>query len=75
MHRYPGSLGLTMELCAGITDKDKSLEQTMQEELEEEIGYRVPLDRIKKVHYSQKFHPNLKFAFNQKKMRLMHQQF
>ncbi|XP_022706631.1 uridine diphosphate glucose pyrophosphatase-like isoform X1 [Varroa jacobsoni] len=47
--RYPGSLGLTLELCAGITDKDKTVEQTMQEELEEEIGYHVPLDRIQKV--------------------------
>ncbi|XP_003740107.1 uridine diphosphate glucose pyrophosphatase [Galendromus occidentalis] len=47
--KYPGSLGLTLELCAGITDKDKSLEQTMQEELEEEIGYKVPLDRISKI--------------------------
>ncbi|OQR78588.1 uridine diphosphate glucose pyrophosphatase-like [Tropilaelaps mercedesae] len=47
--RYPGTLGLTLELCAGITDKNKSVEKIMQEELEEEIGYRVPLDRIKKV--------------------------
>jgi len=47
--KYPGSLGLTLELCAGITDKDKSLEQTMQEELEEEIGYKVPLERISKI--------------------------
>ena len=52
--KFPGSLGLTVELCAGITDKDKTLEQTMQEELEEEIGYKVPLDRISKVSHSRR---------------------
>jgi len=47
--KYPGSLGLTLELCAGITDKDKSLIETMKEELEEEVGYDVPIDKIEKI--------------------------
>jgi len=47
--RFPGSLGITLELCAGMMDKDKSPERTVQEELYEEIGYQVPLECIEKV--------------------------
>ncbi|BCD67481.1 NUDIX hydrolase [Nitratiruptor sp. YY09-18] len=35
------------ELCAGIVDKDKSLEQIAIEEVEEETGYRV--EKIEKI--------------------------
>lgn len=41
--------GFTYELCAGIVDKDKSLVEIAHEEILEECGYRVPLDRIQKV--------------------------
>ncbi|WP_084721998.1 NUDIX domain-containing protein [Sulfurovum lithotrophicum] len=41
--------GLTVELCAGIVDKDLSLEQIAKEEIEEECGYNVPLDKIEKI--------------------------
>lgn len=48
--KYPGSLGLTLELCAGIIDKSAlSPMETMQEEILEECGYRVPLSNIQKV--------------------------
>ncbi|MGP1450451.1 MAG: NUDIX domain-containing protein [Wolinella sp.] len=33
--------GYTYELCAGILDKNKSLEETASEEVYEECGYRV----------------------------------
>jgi len=39
----------TYELCAGLIDKDCSLEQTVKEEIEEECGYSVSLDKIEKV--------------------------
>ena len=39
----------TYELCAGIVDKKKSLEEIAQDEIEEECGYQVQLDTIKKV--------------------------
>lgn len=39
----------TYELCAGIIDKDASLEQITKEEIDEECGYDVPLDSIKKI--------------------------
>ncbi len=39
----------TYELCAGIVDKDKSLEDIAREEIDEECGYHVPLDRIHKI--------------------------
>uniref|UniRef100_A0A1B6M416 Uridine diphosphate glucose pyrophosphatase NUDT14 n=1 Tax=Graphocephala atropunctata TaxID=36148 RepID=A0A1B6M416_9HEMI len=48
-NKYPSSLGVTIELCAGIIDKDKPLEQIAREEVLEECGYDVPLDKIKKV--------------------------
>ncbi|WP_428023864.1 NUDIX domain-containing protein [Arcobacter sp.] len=39
----------TYELCAGIIDKDKSLEIIVKEEIDEECGYDVPLENIEKI--------------------------
>jgi 8-oxo-dGTP pyrophosphatase MutT (NUDIX family) len=44
----PGSIGVTYELCAGIVDKDTSLEQIAQAEVLEECGYKVPLDKLER---------------------------
>jgi len=44
-----GGDGMTLELCAGIVDKDKPLEQIAAEEIEEECGYRVDPHSLKKV--------------------------
>ncbi|MDR0664980.1 MAG: NUDIX domain-containing protein [Helicobacteraceae bacterium] len=41
--------GFTYELCAGILDKDKSEELTAIEEIEEETGYKISVDRIEKI--------------------------
>lgn len=41
--------GFTYELCAGIVDKDKSLEQIAREEIIEETGFDVPLSQIEKI--------------------------
>lgn len=41
--------GFTYELCAGIVDKDKSLVEIAHEEIFEECGYYVPLEKIEKV--------------------------
>jgi len=41
--------GLTVELCAGIVDKSLSLAEIAKEEIEEECGYAVPLEKIKKI--------------------------
>lgn len=42
--------GYTMELCAGLADKKgKTPEETMQEEILEETGYKVPVESIKFV--------------------------
>ena len=46
----PGSLGCTYELCAGIVDKNVSLEQIAKEEVLEETGYDVPLSNIEYVN-------------------------
>ncbi|XP_025091686.1 uridine diphosphate glucose pyrophosphatase-like isoform X3 [Pomacea canaliculata] len=47
--KYPGELGLTIELCAGIMDKNHSPQEMAQMELLEECGYKVPIDSIKKI--------------------------
>lgn len=48
--KYPGNLGLTLELCAGIIDNEKlTSAETMREEILEECGYSVPLSSIQKV--------------------------
>jgi UDP-sugar diphosphatase len=39
----------TYELCAGIVDKQVSLEQITLEEIDEECGYAVPLASLEKV--------------------------
>jgi len=41
--------GFSYELCAGIVDKKMSLIQIAQEEIEEETGYAVALERIEKI--------------------------
>ena len=39
----------TYELCAGIIDKDKSLEEIAKEEIDEECGFEVSLENIVKI--------------------------
>jgi len=41
--------GMTVELCAGIVDKELSLTEIAKEEIEEECGYNVPLEKIEKI--------------------------
>jgi len=41
--------GITVELCAGIVDKDLSLIEIAKEEILEECGYLVPIENIKKI--------------------------
>lgn len=39
----------TYELCAGIIDKSCSVEQIAKEEVDEECGYDIAVDRIEKI--------------------------
>ena len=41
--------GMTVELCAGIVDKEASLAQIAREEVMEECGYDVPLASLERV--------------------------
>jgi UDP-sugar diphosphatase len=41
--------GMSVELCAGILDKEISVEQIAQEEVEEECGFAVALDSIERI--------------------------
>ena len=41
--------GMTHELCAGIVDKDASITQIAKEEILEECGYDVALEKIQRV--------------------------
>ena len=41
--------GMTVELCAGIVDKNLTLAEIAMEEIEEECGYAVPLESIERV--------------------------
>jgi len=51
--------GMTIELCAGIVDKDLSLVEIAMEEIEEECGYRVDVECIEKIT---SFHTSVGFA-------------
>ena len=39
----------TYELCAGLVDKDKSIEEIAIEEIDEECGYIVELENLQKI--------------------------
>lgn len=41
--------GYTYELCAGIVDKDKTLAEIAHEEILEECGYNIPLERLERI--------------------------
>ncbi|KAL4641834.1 uridine diphosphate glucose pyrophosphatase-like isoform X1 [Arapaima gigas] len=46
----PASAGVTYELCAGLVDKpDLSLEEIARQEVLEECGYDVPVDKLRKI--------------------------
>lgn len=59
LSKYPISSAITLELCAGIVDKSKSLDEIAKEEIVEECGYNVSVDRLEKVlTYRYKAHIN-----------------
>lgn len=47
--RYPGTLGLTLELCAGIVDKKLPLQEVAREEVLEECGYDVASTALQRL--------------------------
>lgn len=47
--KYPGSLGVTYELCAGIVDKPLPPEEIAREEILEECGYKVNTENIMRI--------------------------
>ncbi|XP_014608385.1 PREDICTED: uridine diphosphate glucose pyrophosphatase-like [Polistes canadensis] len=49
LKKYPPSLGVTLELCAGIVDKDKPLVEIARDELREECGYEAPASAFKEI--------------------------
>uniref|UniRef100_A0A7E4V1Z4 Uridine diphosphate glucose pyrophosphatase NUDT14 n=1 Tax=Panagrellus redivivus TaxID=6233 RepID=A0A7E4V1Z4_PANRE len=63
---YPISLGETLELCAGLMDKQAlNPLQTMAEEIAEECGYKVPEDQITLI---KKFIPSVSISGAQQYM-------
>lgn len=49
MKKFPASLGVTLELCAGIIDKNKANNEIAKEEVSEECGYDVPIENLHEV--------------------------
>jgi UDP-sugar diphosphatase len=47
--KFPPKNAVTIELCAGIVDKDLPLVEIAREELIEECGYNIAADRIEEV--------------------------
>jgi len=48
-NEIPGEHGLTLELCAGIIDKDLSDVEIAREEVKEECGYLVPVENFQRI--------------------------
>jgi UDP-sugar diphosphatase len=44
-----GESGMTVELCAGLVDKEKPLERIAAEEVEEECGFRVAPESLERI--------------------------
>ncbi|KAH8283913.1 hypothetical protein KR054_005063 [Drosophila jambulina] len=49
LEQFPPEMGVTLELCGGAVDKDKSLAEIAQEEVLEECGYDVPTESLQRV--------------------------
>uniref|UniRef100_A0A1A9WF40 Uridine diphosphate glucose pyrophosphatase NUDT14 n=1 Tax=Glossina brevipalpis TaxID=37001 RepID=A0A1A9WF40_9MUSC len=49
LDKYPPKLGITIEMCAGIVDKNKSWREIAREEILEECGYDIKADQLEKV--------------------------
>ncbi|GFG29200.1 hypothetical protein Cfor_05013 [Coptotermes formosanus] len=47
--KYPPETGITLELCAGIVDKDLPLEKVAKIEVLEECGYDVPVSNLERI--------------------------
>ncbi|XP_060533376.1 uridine diphosphate glucose pyrophosphatase NUDT14-like [Cylas formicarius] len=47
--KYPVGLGITLEFCAGLEDKDIQTDKVAQEEILEECGYEVPVDKLERI--------------------------
>lgn len=47
--KYPPESGITLELCAGIVDKDLPLEEIARTEVLEECGYDVPVSKFERI--------------------------
>lgn len=50
LQKYPPTVAITLELCAGTVDKDKSLAEIAREEVLEECGYDVPVERLERIY-------------------------
>ena len=49
MYLNDKSIKYTYELCAGLVDKNKSIEEIAVEEIDEECGYKVKIEDLKKI--------------------------
>lgn len=49
VNKYPAEGGITIELCAGIVDKNLSLVDIAREEILEECGYNVPASKLEEI--------------------------
>lgn len=47
--KYPAELGITIELCAGIVDKNLPLPEIAAEEIYEECGYKIDAKLLEQV--------------------------
>lgn len=47
--KYPPEKGITIEMCAGIVDKNLSLAEIAREEILEECGYSVPISALELI--------------------------
>ena len=49
IENVPAKEAVTLELCAGIVDKSKPIVEVARDEIYEECGYKVPLEKIELV--------------------------
>jgi UDP-sugar diphosphatase len=47
--KNPPECGITIELCAGIVDKDLPVEEVARIEVLEECGYDIPVSNLERI--------------------------
>lgn len=50
LNQFRPSLAITVELCGGMVDKNMSIKDIAREEISEECGFDIPINRLEEIY-------------------------